>query len=129
MGAHIIKKKTTRFNRHHSDRHVRVGVSWRKPKGIDSVVRRRWRGQIKMANIGFGNAKVTRNVHPDGLRHFNVNTPKDLELLLMRNKTHAAVIGHKVGKKLRVEIVNRARELDIRVVNGSAKLRKEEDSE
>eukprot|EP01061_Rhynchopus_euleeides_P013089 TRINITY_DN22962_c0_g1_i3.p2 TRINITY_DN22962_c0_g1~~TRINITY_DN22962_c0_g1_i3.p2 ORF type:complete len:130 (+),score=49.18 TRINITY_DN22962_c0_g1_i3:65-454(+) len=129
MGAHIVKKKTTRFNRHHSDRHVRVGVSWRKPKGIDSVVRRRWRGQIKMANIGFGNAKVTRNVHPDGLRHFNVHNEKDLELLLMRNTTHAAVIAHSVGKKVRVAIINRARELDIRVVNGKAKLAKEEETD
>ena len=47
----------------------------------------------------------------------------------MRNTTHAAVIGGSVGKKVRAEIVNRARELDIRVVNASAKLRKEEDTE
>eukprot|EP01059_Diplonema_ambulator_P024168 TRINITY_DN3_c0_g4_i1.p2 TRINITY_DN3_c0_g4~~TRINITY_DN3_c0_g4_i1.p2 ORF type:complete len:147 (+),score=53.24 TRINITY_DN3_c0_g4_i1:57-443(+) len=127
--VHIIKKKVNKFKRHHSDRHVRVGESWRKPRGIDSVVRRRWRGQIKMANIGYGNAKATRNVHPDGLKHFNVNCEKDLELLLMRNTTHAAVIGAACGKKTRAAIVARARELDIKVVNASAKLRKEESSQ
>ena len=57
------------------------------------------------------------------------NTPQDLELLLMRNTTHAAVIGGSVGKKVRAAIVNRAKELDIRVVNASAKLRTEESSE
>eukprot|EP01059_Diplonema_ambulator_P024166 TRINITY_DN3_c0_g3_i1.p1 TRINITY_DN3_c0_g3~~TRINITY_DN3_c0_g3_i1.p1 ORF type:complete len:129 (+),score=44.97 TRINITY_DN3_c0_g3_i1:52-438(+) len=127
--VHIVKKKVNKFKRHHSDRHVRVGESWRKPRGIDSVVRRRWRGQIKMANIGYGNAKSTRNVHPDGLKHFNVNCEKDLELLLMRNTTHAAVIGGAVGKKTRMAIVNRAKELDIKVVNASAKLRTEESSQ
>ena len=74
--VHVVHKKVNKFKRHHSDRHARVGESWRRPKGIDSVVRRKWRGQIKMANIGYGNAKATRNVHPDGLRHFNVNCEK-----------------------------------------------------
>eukprot|EP00754_Rhynchopus_humris_P005896 Rhum_TRINITY_DN12908_c0_g1::Rhum_TRINITY_DN12908_c0_g1_i1::g.55875::m.55875/K02912/RP-L32e, RPL32; large subunit ribosomal protein L32e len=127
--VHVVHKKVNKFKRHHSDRHARVGESWRRPKGIDSVVRRKWRGQIKMANIGYGNAKATRNVHPDGLRHFNVNCEKDLELLLMRNQTHAAVIGAAVGKKVRTAIINRARELDIRVVNASAKVRTEEDTQ
>eukprot|EP01063_Lacrimia_lanifica_P042094 TRINITY_DN99_c0_g2_i1.p2 TRINITY_DN99_c0_g2~~TRINITY_DN99_c0_g2_i1.p2 ORF type:complete len:129 (+),score=68.64 TRINITY_DN99_c0_g2_i1:53-439(+) len=127
--VHIMKKKANKFARHHSDRYVRVGASWRKPKGIDSVVRRRWRGQIKMANIGFGNAKVTRNVHPDGLKHFNVHNEKDLELLLMRNRTHGAVIGAQVGKKTRSAIIARAKELDIKVVNAAAKFRKEESTQ
>ncbi|KAJ9466930.1 60S ribosomal protein L32-A [Diplonema papillatum] len=122
----VIKKKTTRFNRHFSDRYDRVGASWRRPKGIDSVVRRKWRGQIRMANIGYGNAKATRNVHPDGLKHFNVHNEKDLELLLMRHTTHAAVIGAKVGKRNRIAIINRAKELDIKIVNEKAKVRTEE---
>eukprot|EP01060_Flectonema_neradi_P000652 TRINITY_DN103_c1_g1_i1.p1 TRINITY_DN103_c1_g1~~TRINITY_DN103_c1_g1_i1.p1 ORF type:complete len:129 (+),score=30.65 TRINITY_DN103_c1_g1_i1:52-438(+) len=125
----VVKKKVNRFKRHHSDRHKRVGESWRKPKGIDSVVRRRWRGQIKMANIGFGNAKVTRNVHPDGLKHFNIGCEKDLELLLMHNTKYAAVIGAKVGQRVRTAILARAKELDIKVVNAKAKVRKEEDEQ
>ena len=47
----------------------------------------------------------------------------------MRNQTHAAVIGAAVGKKVRTAIIGRARELDIRVVNASAKVRTEEDTQ
>merc|ERR1719352_499320 len=122
-----MKKKVNKFKRHHSDRYVRVKESWRKPRGIDSVVRRRWRGQLKMVNIGFGSDKRTRNVHPDGLKHFNVHNASDLELLLMHNKKYAAVIAHSVGKKKRQAIVARAKELDIKVTNAKAKLRSEDD--
>eukprot|EP01062_Namystynia_karyoxenos_P035170 TRINITY_DN2579_c0_g1_i14.p2 TRINITY_DN2579_c0_g1~~TRINITY_DN2579_c0_g1_i14.p2 ORF type:complete len:127 (+),score=64.14 TRINITY_DN2579_c0_g1_i14:90-470(+) len=122
----VLKKKTKAFKRHHSDRYVRVKDSWRKPRGIDSYVRRRWRGTIKMARIGYGSDKRTRNVHPDGKKHFNVHNEKDLELLLMHNNQYAAVIGHAVGKQTRQAIIDRARELDIKITNAKAGLRKEE---
>ena len=57
-----IKKKTTKFKRHHSDRYKRVSISWRKPKGIDNCVRRRFKGKTIMPNIGFGTNKKNRNI-------------------------------------------------------------------
>ncbi len=33
----IVKKRTNKFNRHHSDRYHRVGQSWRKPKGVSTL--------------------------------------------------------------------------------------------
>eukprot|EP00756_Hemistasia_phaeocysticola_P009112 Hpha_TRINITY_DN14832_c0_g1::TRINITY_DN14832_c0_g1_i1::g.169343::m.169343/K02912/RP-L32e, RPL32; large subunit ribosomal protein L32e len=122
----ILKKKANRFNRYHSDRYVRVSTSWRKPRGIDSYIRRRWRGTPKMARIGFGNDKRTRNLHPNGLKQFIVQNTKDLELLLMHNQKYAAVIGHAVGAQKRKDIMSRARELDVRVINAKARVRKEE---
>eukprot|EP01065_Artemidia_motanka_P045334 TRINITY_DN663_c0_g2_i2.p2 TRINITY_DN663_c0_g2~~TRINITY_DN663_c0_g2_i2.p2 ORF type:complete len:129 (+),score=52.67 TRINITY_DN663_c0_g2_i2:64-450(+) len=125
----VLKKKVNKFKRHHSDRYTRVGESWRKPRGIDSYVRRRWRGTLKMANIGFGSDKRTRNIHPDGLKHFNVSSQADLDMLLMHNKKYAAVIGHSVGARARKVIVARANELGVKVVNGKARVRKTEGEE
>eukprot|EP01065_Artemidia_motanka_P045335 TRINITY_DN663_c0_g3_i1.p2 TRINITY_DN663_c0_g3~~TRINITY_DN663_c0_g3_i1.p2 ORF type:complete len:152 (+),score=57.54 TRINITY_DN663_c0_g3_i1:67-456(+) len=125
----VLKKKIKKFRRHHSDRYTRVGESWRKPRGIDSYVRRRWRGTIKMANIGYGSDKRTRNIHPDGLKHFNVQNEKDLEMLLMHNKKYGAVIGHSVGARTRKAIIARASEFGIKVVNAKARVRKEDTKE
>ena len=47
----IIKKKTTPFKRHQSDRFKCVAENWRKPKGIDNRVRRRFKGQAVMPKV------------------------------------------------------------------------------
>lgn len=57
----IVKKRTKHFKRHQSDRYHSVKEAWRKPKGIDNRVRRRFKGQTPMPKIGYGSNK---KVHP-----------------------------------------------------------------
>lgn len=47
----IVKKRTAHFKRHQSDRFKCVGESWRKPKGIDNRVRRRFKGNAVMPKV------------------------------------------------------------------------------
>ncbi|EEB06537.2 60S ribosomal protein L32 [Schizosaccharomyces japonicus yFS275] len=82
----IVKKHTTQFKRHQSDNFKRVSESWRKPKGIDGVVRRRFRGTIRMPKIGYGSNKKTKYCMPNGLKAFLVRNVADVELLLMQNR-------------------------------------------
>ncbi|EEB06522.1 60S ribosomal protein L32 [Schizosaccharomyces japonicus yFS275] len=122
----IVKKHTTQFKRHQSDNFKRVSESWRKPKGIDGVVRRRFRGTIRMPKIGYGSNKKTKYCMPNGLKAFLVRNVADVELLLMQNKTFAAEIASNVSARKRVEIIEKARALGVKVTNAGAKVRSQE---
>jgi ribosomal protein L32E len=118
----IVKKRTKRFARHQSDRFMRVGESWRKPKGIDNRVRRRFRGTQAMPSIGYGSNKKTRYMMPSGHKSFLVSNLKDLELLMMHNRTYAAEIASNVSSRKRVDIIARAKQLGVKVTNAKAKV-------
>ncbi|KAH7731099.1 60S ribosomal protein L32 (RP49) [Aphelenchoides avenae] len=122
----LTKKRTRRFTRHESDRYLRLKPNWRKPKGIDNRVRRRFKGQRRMPKIGYGNAKAIRHVLPNGFKKVLVHNPKDLDMLLMQNKRYCGEIAHAVSSKKRKEIVERAQQLRIVLTNGNARLRTEE---
>merc|ERR1711896_68639 len=100
----IVKKRTKRFIRHQSDRYDKVKQNWRRPKGIDNRVRRRFKGVYKMPNIGYGSAKTTRHVLPTGFRKVLVHNVKELEVLMMQNKKFCAEIAHGVSAPKRREL-------------------------
>ncbi|CAF0990087.1 unnamed protein product [Didymodactylos carnosus] len=122
----ILKKRTKKFVRHQSDRYIRLRPNWRKPRGIDNRVRRRFKGVYLMPSIGYGSDKRTRHMRPDGFRPFLVHNVKELEMLLMQNRKFAAEIGHTVSGPNRKKIVERAQQLAIKVTNPNARLRAEE---
>merc|ERR1712156_1288937 len=122
----IVKKRTKKFTRHQSDRYDKLSRNWRKPKGIDNRVRRRFKGMYVMPNIGFGSAKNTRHMLPTGFRKVLVHHIKELEVLMMQNKKFCAEIAHGVSSKNRKLLVERAQQLCIRVTNPNARLRSEE---
>lgn len=94
----IVKKRTKQFIRHQSDRYDKLKVllwllycqpgqasnriryflqrNWRKPKGIDNRVRRKFKGQYLMPKIGYGSAKVTKHMLPNGFRKVLVHNIK-----------------------------------------------------
>merc|ERR1711920_327276 len=117
-----IKKHKKTFKRMQSDRKVTVPESWRRPKGIDCRTRRKFKGTIPMPNIGYGSNKKTRHVLKSGFKEFLINNVKELEMLMMHNRTYAAVVAHGVSALKRKAIVARAAELNINVLNKNAKL-------
>lgn len=108
-------RKKPSFSRWLSHEYGRLSGSWRKPRGIHSHIRRREKGKIAMPFIGWGAPKATRGLHPSGLKEVVISSPKALEKV--DSKTHAVKIAHTVGKLKRTEIVKKAGELKIKVLN------------
>lgn len=122
----IVKKRTKIFKRPQSDRIRKVDHSWRRPKGIDGTYRRRFKGHGYMVSIGFGSDKKSKHMLPDGFKKFLVHNLAELEVLMMHNKVYSGEIAHNVSALKRKAIVQRAKELNIKLTNGNAKLRSEE---
>ena len=117
----IIHKKTNRFHRPQSDLWNRVPSAWRHPRGIDSRFRRKYRGTPLHPSAGFGSDKETRFMLPNGFIPVIVRSLKDLDMLLTKNTTHGAMISAQVGAKLQQEIIKKAQELNIEVLNQARK--------
>ncbi|KAK2194894.1 bifunctional Ribosomal protein L32e/Ribosomal protein L32e [Babesia duncani] len=122
----LIHKRTKKFRRFQSDRFKRVKENWRKPKGIDCRVRRRFKGTVLTPKIGYGTNKKTRHELPGGFYKVVVSTPQEVDVLLMHSKNHAVEIAHNVSAKKRIIIVDRADKLGIRVLNRNARIKVEE---
>ena len=122
----IVHKRTNKFVRIQSDRFKRVSASWRRPKGIDSPYRRKYRGTPTHPSCGFGSDAETKFMLPSGFFPVIVRNVADLEQLTQKNTTHCAVIAGQTGAALRRKIEQRAQELDINVANAGCRMKKEE---
>eukprot|EP00768_Dysnectes_brevis_P000231 gnl/Dysnectes_brevis/104_a124_10184.p2 GENE.gnl/Dysnectes_brevis/104_a124_10184~~gnl/Dysnectes_brevis/104_a124_10184.p2 ORF type:complete len:136 (+),score=40.24 gnl/Dysnectes_brevis/104_a124_10184:523-930(+) len=122
----IIKKRTKKLVRNQSDRFMRVGESWRKPRGIDGAHRKKWKGQRKHNEAGLGSCKETRFLLPCGFYKFLVHNVDELKTITMVNDKFAAEIAHGVSLVKREKIIKEARKLRIRVLNEKARFHTEE---
>lgn len=118
-----VKKHHAQFKRFQSDQFKRLAPNWRASHGIDNRMRRKFRGNRPMPQIGYGNDKKTKFVLPNGFRKFLVHNQKELEALLMHNRSYCAEFAHSLSARSRKVLVQRAKELNIRVTNAGARLR------
>jgi len=113
-----LKARIPKLLRQESWRYKRIKESWRRPRGVTNRTRRGRRGWPKRVSVGYKTPSKWRHLHPSGLREVNVDRVADLEGL--DAKECVARISHTVGERKRVAIINRAKELQIRIVNPGA---------
>lgn len=120
LKALVAKRKEVavnrpKFVRQESWRYVRIHPEWRKPKGVDSKMRRQDKGWPALVRVGYRGPVHARGLHPSG--HFDVLVHRVSELDSLVPGRDVARIGGTVGAKKREQILERATELGIRVVN------------
>ncbi len=94
-----------------------VKPRWRKPRGVDNKkrIRKAWFGACP--KVGNKNPENVRGMHPLGLPEILVNNVAELEGadgVLVR-------IASGVGKKKKAEIVAKAKEMNLRILNVGVK--------
>jgi large subunit ribosomal protein L32e len=109
------KKKTPEFLREEWFRYKRISRNWRRPDGITSKMRINKKYRPSRVRVGFRGPKKVRGLHPSGFEEIIVYNVTDLEKI--NADTQAARIGSSVGTKKRVAIAEKAKELDIRLLN------------
>ena len=119
----VNTRKKPRFARWMSSSYGRLSESWRHPRGRHSKVRRREKGKVEMPFIGWGAKRSERGLHPSGFYEVVVSSPGDLSRIDAR--THAAKISSTVGKRKRGEILKRALEMKVRVLNPGMKVKQD----
>lgn len=130
----IVKKRTKKFHRFQKSTlnktkgnfFIRMRTGWRKPKGIDNRVRRKFQGTTLMPKIGYGSAKKTKHMLPNGFYKFVVQQASDLDMLLMHNTKFAVEVQHNVSARKRKEICEKAAQFGLFVTNKQARLTAEE---
>jgi len=111
-----VKARNPKFIRYLSDRIKKISRSgYRRPKGRHNKMRLRIKGKPKMVNVGYGGPAKSRHIHPSGYFEVLVHNPKELESI--DPKTQAVRIASSVGTKKRLEIIEKAKELGIKVLN------------
>ncbi len=112
----VASKKRPRFIRMNSWYIKRLGDSWRSPRrSLDNKIRLQRKGFPALVKVGYRGPRAVRGLHPSGFEEVIVHNVEELEAL--DPKRQAARIASTVGRRKRVEIIKRAEELGIRVLN------------
>jgi len=108
-------RKKPKFIRQSGNEYVRLGDKWRKPRGTTSKLRLKQKGKGFIPQPGYGAPRKLRYKHPSGLYEILVHNLTELQKI--NPKTHAARIAAGVGKRKRVEILKKAEEMKMKVLN------------
>jgi large subunit ribosomal protein L32e len=110
-----IKRKKPAFKRSRQGVLVRVGFKWRAPRGIHNKRRMHKREAGSIPNAGYGSPRAVAGLHPSGFQELIVYNSNDLKKIVPDKQ--ACRISSTVGKKKRIEIMKKAEELKIKVLN------------
>ncbi|MEM2881527.1 MAG: 50S ribosomal protein L32e [Candidatus Methanomethylicaceae archaeon] len=110
-----ISQKRPDFVRQEANRFPRLGEKWRSCTGIRSKMRLKKKGRAAIVESGYRGPVLARGLHPSGKREVLVYNLEDLDKI---DPTTVVVrIASNVGKRKRLEIIEKSITLGVTVVN------------
>lgn len=110
-----VKHKKPKFRRQESWRFKKLKKNWRRPRGIDSKMRKKVKGWPKSAQVGYRGPKEARGLHPSGYLEVLVQNVDDIDKI--NPETQAGRIARTVGARKRVEISALAKKKGVYILN------------
>lgn len=110
-----IKERKPVFIRQDNPKRMKVNDKWRKPKGIHSKIRHKFKGRRKMPSPGYKSPKAVKGFHFSGLGIIIIHSSNDLDNI--KKESEGIVISKNIGMRKKLEILKKAKELDVKVLN------------
>lgn len=116
------KKKHPQFLRpnYHRKSRERIGIAWRRPRGIDNKKRTKIGRMGASPNIGYGKPASIRHTHPNGKKEVRVENMAQLSIAIGAEAAaskYAIRIAAGVGKKKKTLLVGAAQKAGLIVLN------------
>ncbi len=107
-----MKKKKPEFIRQDWQKTIRLKRHWRHPEGMHSKMRLKLRSLRRSPSIGFSSPKAVRNLTRDGYKVSIVSNVAQVAAI-----KDPITIASTVGMRKKIEIVKKAKEMKLEVLN------------
>src|SRR3989338_2447991 len=74
-----LKERKPIFIRQDNPKRMKLNYKWRKPKGIHSKIRHKFKGRRKMPSPGYKSPRKVKSLHSSGLKMINVSSIDDVK--------------------------------------------------
>lgn len=112
----ILNARRPRFRRQQWYEYARLAnTGWRRPRGVDSAMRRHFGYETKVVRVGFRGPADVRGLHPSGFEEVRVVTLADLARV--DPKRQAARIAATIGRRKLALLYAEADKRGVRVLN------------
>ena len=111
----LLKRKKPKFVKQDAHKKPKLSDAWRKPRGLQSKMRLKKSGYRRSISVGWKSPALVKGFNREGLKPVLVKNVSDLKNV--KPKTDIVVISSVVGTKKKIDILNEAEKLSLKVEN------------
>ncbi|MDD5332036.1 MAG: eL32 family ribosomal protein [Candidatus Nanoarchaeia archaeon] len=110
----IKKVRKYKFLKQDAHKLDKLKKNWRKPKGLDSKMRRNLRSYRRLVRIGYGSPEEIKGLNRQGIQEIKVNNIHDLDKI---KPDQLIIISSTLGLRKKIELVKKIQERKLKVAN------------